>query len=829
MYMYEFEQDGAFLQELSPIKSGSASGLAVDGAGDLYYVGLTDAVEEVSSSGQSVGRASESHSPDPSGVAVNPAASGTSDVFADLGSSVEHYGLCCGVQETFGSEEPGGGELKGGAGVAFDASPEADPTSGTVYVADVGKDRIDAFAVSLVVDTGAASEVGIETMKLSGTVNPKGSPVTGCEFQYATEAEYAATKTYVHSKECEHPDAAEIGSGSSPVEVHADLEGLQHGTVYHYRLLATNAVNGSFAGENGVEATPPTPRLAGEEAPLKDLTRSSAELTATVDPEGYPVIACIFEYGTSTEYEHSVPCAQSETQIGEGKEPVPVSAQLTELKPNTEYHWRLVAENNYGKSVGPDHTFVYKTEGGELPDHRAYEMVTPPFKNGAFIGAHIEGINPGVAEDGSRVTAPTTQCFASSQSCTALRGNTTGETFEFNRTSTGWEPVALAPPATQFPTGHQVLAVDPNTGMAIYGMTPPFGEEDGLYLRQPSGAFLHVGPESFPEGGATGYGSVGVYVSADFSHLVLYLTPGAPVWPFDRSSPLYEYVGTGNVEPFAVGVTGGPPGSEPELIRGCDAQLGDSHDADYEYIQNALSADGRTVYFTCNGDELYARVDGESEDAHTVAISQPKAPQVASEASRGYESPPDEECTGACEEDISVADANTDWRDAEFMAASQDGSHAVFLDTQKLTDQATQGAGNVGGLGEGCSEGGDCNLYLYDFDVPAGHNLIDVSAGDTSGAAAGAGREAVSEDGSHVYSSPTVCSRPARNPATAPTTILARSRAGATCMCMSVTTGTRRGISRSSCRPGVRGMKEWGGQPGSERDSRRAFLVFGAW
>ena len=683
---------------------------------------------------------------------MNPAASGTSDVFADLGSSVEHYGLCCGVQETFGSEEPGGGELKGGAGVAFDASPEADPTSGTVYVADVGKDRIDAFAVSLVVDTGAASEVGIETMKLSGTVNPKGSPVTGCEFQYATEAEYAATKTYVHSKECEHPDAAEIGSGSSPVEVHADLEGLQHGTVYHYRLLATNAVNGSFAGENGVEATPPTPRLAGEEAPLKDLTRSSAELTATVDPEGYPVIACIFEYGTSTEYEHSVPCAQSETQIGEGKEPVPVSAQLTELKPNTEYHWRLVAENNYGKSVGPDHTFVYKTEGGELPDHRAYEMVTPPFKNGAFIGAHIEGINPGVAEDGSRVTAPTTQCFASSQSCTALRGNTTGETFEFNRTSTGWEPVALAPPATQFPTGHQVLAVDPNTGMAIYGMTPPFGEEDGLYLRQPSGAFLHVGPESFPEGGATGYGSVGVYVSADFSHLVLYLTPGAPVWPFDRSSPLYEYVGTGNVEPFAVGVTGGPPGSEPELIRGCDAQLGDSHDADYEYIQNALSADGRTVYFTCNGDELYARVDGESEDAHTVAISQPKAPQVASEASRGYESPPDEECTGACEEDISVADANTDWRDAEFMAASEDGSHAVFLDTQKLTDQATQGAGNVGGLGEGCSEGGDCNLYLYDFDEPAGHNLIDVSAGDTSGLGPQVqGVEGVSADGSHVY------------------------------------------------------------------------------
>ncbi len=96
---------------------------------------------------------------------------------------------------------------------------------------------------------------------------------------------------------------------------------------------------------------------------------------------------------------------------------------------------------------------------------------------------------------------------------------------------------------------------------------------------------------------------------------------------------------------------------------------------------NALSADGRTIFFTakeCPAGgtgknagkdvpvwELFARVDGEEAGAHTVAISQPDAPQLAGEGARGYASPPDENCTGECQNDIAEP---ANWRNAEFAA-----------------------------------------------------------------------------------------------------------------------------------------------------------------
>jgi hypothetical protein len=154
--------------------------------------------------------------------------------------------------------------------------------------------------------------------------------------------------------------------------------------------------------------------------------------------------------------------------------------------------------------------------------------------------------------------------------------------------------------------------------------------------------------------------------------------------------------------------------------------------------------DGRTVYFTpetcASGSganegipvlaaELYARVDGELPDAHTIAISHPECKEVK------------------CKE----AEAHP--TDAAFQGASADGSRAFFLDTQQLTDGATEGTGTAGnGSGFCVQSANDCNLYLYDFARPTGESLIDVSAGDTSGLGPRVeGVVATSADGSHVY------------------------------------------------------------------------------
>jgi sugar lactone lactonase YvrE len=68
---------------------------------------------------------------------------------------------------------------------------------------------------------------------------------------------------------------------------------------------------------------------------------ASAMVSGTVDPNGLRVTSCRFEYGTSSSYGQSVPCAQTSTEIGEGQTPVAVSAELTGLQLNTAYHFRL--------------------------------------------------------------------------------------------------------------------------------------------------------------------------------------------------------------------------------------------------------------------------------------------------------------------------------------------------------------------------------------------------------------------------------------------------------------------------------------------------------
>jgi hypothetical protein len=78
-----------------------------------------------------------------------------------------------------------------------------------------------------------------------------------------------------------------------------------------------------------------------------------ATLTGTVNPDGIEVTECVFEYGTSTEYGHSAPCAQA---VGAGTSPVAVSAHLTGLEPGVTYHYRLTAANTNAANHGEDAT-----------------------------------------------------------------------------------------------------------------------------------------------------------------------------------------------------------------------------------------------------------------------------------------------------------------------------------------------------------------------------------------------------------------------------------------------------------------------------------------
>lgn len=78
-------------------------------------------------------------------------------------------------------------------------------------------------------------------------------------------------------------------------------------------------------------------------------------LNGTVDPNGSNT-TYQFEYGTSTSYGSTIPAKPQE--VGDGTEVAQVSEDLSGLKPETTYHYRVEATNEAGVSVGTDRVFV---------------------------------------------------------------------------------------------------------------------------------------------------------------------------------------------------------------------------------------------------------------------------------------------------------------------------------------------------------------------------------------------------------------------------------------------------------------------------------------
>jgi hypothetical protein len=85
---------------------------------------------------------------------------------------------------------------------------------------------------------------------------------------------------------------------------------------------------------------------------------TEAVVTGTVNPRGLQT-STHFEYGTSTEYGEETPAVD----VGSGRIERPARAPLTDLSPNTTYHYRLVAQSEAGTARGDDKQL--KTEASE--------------------------------------------------------------------------------------------------------------------------------------------------------------------------------------------------------------------------------------------------------------------------------------------------------------------------------------------------------------------------------------------------------------------------------------------------------------------------------
>lgn len=243
-----------------------------------------------------------------------------------------------------------------------------------------------------VVTTQAATSVAATTVTLNGNVNPQGFATTYA-FDWGTTTGYGnSTTTY------------SAGSGTSVVPVSTDLTGLTGGTLYHYRLKATN-INGTSTGNDmtfsyGIASV--------TTAAASSIMVNSATSGGSVLSDGG---AAITSRGVCWSTSANPAISGSHTTDGSGTGSF--ISSITGLAPGTLYHVRAYATNSTGTYYGNDLQFTTPCgiissfpwnegfeNGGTIPNCWTNEQVSSSGINWTFITGNGAG-NPAAAHTGT--------------------------------------------------------------------------------------------------------------------------------------------------------------------------------------------------------------------------------------------------------------------------------------------------------------------------------------------------------------------------------------------------------------------------------------------
>jgi hypothetical protein len=196
-----------------------------------------------------------------------------------------------------------------------------------------------------------ATNLGSASATLAGTVNPRGFPSLGY-FEWGLTDSYGSRTPPTF-----------VGSGTGEVSISQVITGLVPGQTYHFRAVGRSSGNvvlgedmsfttGAASADVVVdfpEISPPT--VATQAATAVGL--SGAVLNAAVNPEGTET-SLYFEWGLDTNYGN----ATGFQDLGAGTTDTPAQADLTGLAEGVQYHFRAVAFNAGGLTVGEDRAFV---------------------------------------------------------------------------------------------------------------------------------------------------------------------------------------------------------------------------------------------------------------------------------------------------------------------------------------------------------------------------------------------------------------------------------------------------------------------------------------
>jgi hypothetical protein len=587
------------------------------------------------------------------------------------------------------------------------------------------------------VATAPATAIADDTATLNGTVNPEGTELEECRFEYGT------VQPFLTSVPCAETPA-QIGSGNSPVSVHADLTELLGGSEYSFRLVGKNEFGTSQGSVESFKTLGPTIEVQA----AGGVTSTGATLRATINPNGEPT-TYHFEYVEDASF-------QAHGYAGATKVPVPdgsvgvdseghaVTAEVSGLQERTIYHFRVVANSTDGTATGPDATFATYSTGGPfpacgndplrygygafLPDCRAYEQASPIDKDGNSLFAAYNSVQAAI--DGGGITywtpggVPGAKGAASLPNYASLRGGDS------------WRTAGLLPPAAlgQFVgirgwTSDLRYVVDIATKLTKGG---------GLFLMDNfDGSVEAVVPYVTTAEAQFGY----VGASSDDSRIFfeaegVALTPEAPagadnLYVWDRATGDISLVGVlptsacGGSSPCAPanGSFAGGYNTWENDLRAGGAQAGTgaggpgSNGRFFTQAQHDVSEDGSKAYFSAIGEgKVFLRKNPTSPSATTVEVS---ASQKTNGSGPGGTDP-----NGP--------------QPAAFAMATPDGSKGFLTSSEELTNNATTGPADNG-------------RDLYSYDAASGQ-LTDLAPDTTDpNGAEVQGVIGTSDDGSRVY------------------------------------------------------------------------------
>jgi hypothetical protein len=462
--------------------------------------------------------------------------------------------------------------------------------------------------------------------------------------------------------------------------------------------------------------SPARPVIVSES--VTNVTAESAEIQGQVNPE-FADTKYHFEYGLTASYGTSVPLA--ERDIGASGGPLGVQSatpvHLSGLAPGSAYHCRIVATNSKGTVDGADATFTTRPAAGPsgLLDGRAYEMVSPPDKEGALI-LGLYGL-PGTTGGGiiQAETEGNSITYVSNDAFDKPVSGLLDSQYVATRDAASWSNTNVMPPAPVNREGaigngglYRAFSSDLSTGLLLShgreGFSPwdpegLVGYEDYMVHNGLKGA----GPGSFQAllhqpiaESASAFTVEFQGANPELTHIVLAtpaaLTPEAidngerNVYEWTPSQPAGSQLQLINILPKQ---TQGTPG----------ATLGAFAVGSPE-VEHAISADGSRVYFT----------DGQEQDLYLRQIGKPTV-------------------------QVDAASGSPEGGGGVFQIASGDGARVFFTDRRRLTKDSTV---NTFGTSD-----------LYEYNAEDGL-LRDLTVRDPAGADV-QGVLGASEDGSYVY------------------------------------------------------------------------------